>query len=188
MIYLGVTVLSAVFILGPYGFVVMTQANPFLRHIAVVQWLITISSLVFVTAIDIVLLRGSKEVGGIRWGQMAKPSQYSLILLVVGVVILMSLMGYIRSGLREDWHIYGVVRDTSESAFTPSMAYMARVVAGIVAGFLALVSFVFWLAGLGESSEVKPGTMLPVEAKLAPGASGGVNQAQPGPEPIGGSD
>jgi hypothetical protein len=186
LVYLGVTVLSSVFILGPYGFVVMTQANPFLRNVAVAQWLITMSSLVLVTVIDIVLLRGAEEIGAIRWGQMTERSQFALILLVVGVVMLMSLMGYIRSGLREDWHVFGALRDTSMSAFTPSMAYMARVIAGIVAAFMALVAFVFWLAGLGETGEVEAGTMAPVEIVAIPGAL----PAQPAPEATvaGGSD
>ena len=65
--------------------------------------------------------------------------------------MLMSLMGYIRSGLREDWHIFGVVRDLSESAFTPTMAEMSRMVSGIVVVFLILIALVFWLAGLAES-------------------------------------
>jgi len=168
LVYLGATVVNSVLILGPYGFVVMTQANPFLRNIAVAQWLITMSSLLFVTAIDVVLLRGAKEIGAIQWGKMSGRSQYALILLVVGVVVLMSLMGFIRSGLREDWHIFGVLRDSSEGAFTPSMAVMARVIAGIVAAFVALVGFVFWLAGLGEQGEVKPSLVYP-ELSPAPG-------------------
>jgi len=161
LVYLAATVINSVFILGPYGFVVMTQANPFLRNIAVAQWLITMSCLVLVTAIDIVLLRGAETIGAIRWGKMTVRSQYALILLVVGVVMLMSLMGFIRSGLREDWHIFGVLRDTSAGAATPSMAEMARVIAGIVAAFIALVAFVFWLAGLGEKGDVEEGTMIP---------------------------
>ncbi|MCH7566799.1 MAG: cytochrome ubiquinol oxidase subunit I [Nitrospirae bacterium] len=151
MLYLGVVVANSVLILGPYGFVVMTQANPFLRNIAVAQWLITMSALVFVTAIDIVLLRGAHEIGSIEWGKMTSRSQYALLLLLVGGVMLMSLMGYIRSGLREDWHIFGVLRDVSESAFTPTMAEMSRMVAGIVVVFLILIALVFWLAGLAES-------------------------------------
>jgi len=176
LVYVGVTVLNSVLILGPYGFVVMTQANPFLRNIAVAQWLITMSALVFVTAIDIVLLRGAQEIGAIRWGQMTERSQYALILLVVGAVMLMSLMGFIRSGLREDWHVFGALRDTSEGAVTPTMAYMAREIAGIVAAFIALVAFVFWLAGLGEKGEVEAGTMgavgAPAPAAVGSGAGG----------------
>lgn len=168
LLFLGVTVLNSVFILGPYGFVVMTQANPFLRNIAVAQWLITMSALVLVTAIDIVLLRGAKEIGGIQWGKMTQGSQYALILLMVGAVLLMSLMGYIRSGLREDWHVFGALRDTSASAFTPSMAEMSRVIAMIVAGFLLLIAFVFWLASLGETGEVEEEIMIPVVEEPAP--------------------
>ena len=151
VLYLGAVVVNSVLILGPYGFVVMTQANPFLRNIAVAQWLITMSALVFVTAIDVVLMRGASELGTIKWGKMTSRSQYALLLLLVGGVMLMSLMGYIRSGLREDWHIFGVVRDLSESAFTPTMAEMSRMVAGIVVVFLILIALVFWLAGLAES-------------------------------------
>jgi len=182
IVYLAATVINSVFILGPYGFVVMTQANPFLRNIAVAQWLITMSCLVLVTAIDLVLLRGAKTIGAIRWGQMTVRSQYALILLVVGAVMLMSLMGFIRSGLREDWHIFGVLRDTSPGAATPSMAEMARVIAFIVTLFIALVAFVFWLAGLGEKGEVEEGTMMPVAASApAPAsATGGAAAGAPG--------
>ena len=184
LLYLGVTVINSVFVLGPYGFVVMTQANPFLRNIAVAQWLITMSALVLVIAIDIVLLKGAKVVGGIRWGKMTQSSQYALMLLMVGTVMLMSLMGYIRSGLREDWHVFGAVRDLSTSAFTPSMAEMARVIAAIVAGFLLIIAFVFWLAHLGDTDEVDTDVMLAgnEEPETPP------PMTLPEPAPAGGSD
>ena len=65
----------------------------------------------------------------------------------------MGLMGFIRSGLRMDWHIYGVLQDTSPWAYTPTLSYMGRVVGLIVVLFLGLVAFVFWLANLGEKKE-----------------------------------
>jgi len=80
-------------------------------------------------------------------------SQYALLLLCVVIVILMGLMGFIRSGLRMDWHVYGILQDTSQWAYTPSLAYMGRIVGLIVALFLGLVAFVFWLAGLGDKKE-----------------------------------
>jgi hypothetical protein len=147
------TTLFSVLILGVYGYVIMEKANPFLRNLAVAQWLMVMVCLLWNTAIDLILFRGAETVGGIRWGKMTVRSQYALILLCVAIVMLMGLMGFIRSGLREDWHVYGVLQDTSEWTFTPTMAYMARVVAGIVFLFLGLVSFVFWLAGLGEKKE-----------------------------------
>ena len=151
-LYLGSAVFSAAFFLGPYGFVVLEKANPFLREIAVVQVLIVLTALIFVTTVDIYLFRGAEEVGGIRWGRGPVRAQYALILLCVSVVLLMGLMGFIRSGLREDWHIFGVLRDTSEGAFTPTMAHMAWVVGGITVLYLVLMTFVFWLGTLGEES------------------------------------
>lgn len=146
----GVTVASAVFALGFYGFVVMEKANPFLRHIAVSQFLIVIACLMTNTFIDIFLFKGAEEVGRIRWGKMPVRSQYTLILLCITIVMLMGLMGYIRSGLRENWHVYGIMQDMSDASYTPTMAYMARVVASIALIFLGSVAFVFWLTGLGE--------------------------------------
>lgn len=146
----AVTVASTVFALGFYGFVIMEKANPFLRNIAVSQFLMVIACLIVNTFIDIFLFKNAEVVGAIRWGKMPVRSQYTLILLCITIVLLMGLMGYIRSGLREDWHVYGIMQDSSAWAYTPTMAYMARVVSGIVFLFLASVAFVFWLAGLGE--------------------------------------
>ncbi|MEK7362596.1 MAG: cytochrome ubiquinol oxidase subunit I [candidate division NC10 bacterium] len=152
-LFFASTTLASVFVLGVYGFVIMEKANPFLRNLAVAQWLMVMVCLLWNAAIDVLLFRGAETVGGIRWGQMPARSQYALILLCVSIVMLMGLMGFIRSGLREDWHIYGVLQDTSEWAWTPTNAYMARVVGGIVLLFLGLVAFVFWLAGLGEKEQ-----------------------------------
>ena len=152
-LFFASTTLASVFVLGVYGFVIMEKASPFLRNLAVAQWLMVMVCLLWNAAIDVLLFRGAETVGGIRWGQMPARSQYALILLCVAIVMLMGLMGFIRSGLREDWHIYGVLQDTSEWAWTPTNAYMARVVGGIVLLFLGLVAFVFWLAGLGEKEQ-----------------------------------
>ncbi|MBI2525751.1 MAG: cytochrome ubiquinol oxidase subunit I [Candidatus Rokubacteria bacterium] len=149
-LFLASTVLASVFVLGVYGFVIMEKANPFLRNIAVGQWLMVMVCLFWTATIDVLLFRRAEIVGEIRWGRMPARSQYALVLLCVSIVMLMGLMGFIRSGLREDWHIYGVLQDTSTWAWTPTNAYMMRVVGSIVVVFLGLVSFVFWLAGLGQ--------------------------------------
>jgi hypothetical protein len=152
-LFFASTSLASVFVLGVYGFVIMEKANPFLRNLAVAQWLMVMVCLGWNATIDVLLFRGAETVGGIRWGQMPTRSQYALILLCVAIVMLMGLMGFIRSGLREDWHVYGVLQDTSEWAWTPTHAYMGRVVGAIVLLFLGLVVFVFWLAGLGERAQ-----------------------------------
>ncbi len=143
------TAIGSVIVLGIHGFVVMEKANPFLRNLAVAQWLLVMAGLLWIGAIDLFLFEKAPSVAPIRWGRMPARSQYALVLLCVVVVLLMGLMGFVRSGLREDWHVYGLLRDTSDSAWTPTNAYMARVVGGIVLAFLGLLAFVFWLAGLG---------------------------------------
>ncbi|MEE9605038.1 MAG: cytochrome ubiquinol oxidase subunit I [Candidatus Scalindua sp.] len=149
----AVTAIMAVIYFWYYGFVVMEKANLVLRYLSVTQVSIVISCLIVNTIIDIFLFKNAKEVGGIQWGKIPLRAQYALLLLCVAIVTLMGLMGFIRSGLRMNWHIYGFMQDTSAGAFTPSIAYMGWTVSLIVIIFLALVAFVFWLAGLGEKKK-----------------------------------
>ena len=66
-------------------------------------------------------------------------------------------MGYVRAGLRQHWHVFGVVRDTSVDAFTPTLGYATKVVSVTVLLFFALIGFVFWLASLsGKKDWVDP--------------------------------
>ncbi|MDP6953549.1 MAG: cytochrome ubiquinol oxidase subunit I [Alphaproteobacteria bacterium] len=147
-IYLAVTAFNVVIFLGVYGFVVMEQASPFLRNVAVAQFLQLISCLILVTAIDIFLFRGAKEIGKLQWGKMTVRSQFALLALTFVITMNMGLMGFIRSGLRGDWHIYGVMRDTSEWAFTPSNFMMTKMVGLAVFVFMIAVAFMFWLGGI----------------------------------------
>lgn len=149
-LYMTTTALSVVFFLGVYGFVVMEKASPFLRNIAVSQFMQLIACLVLVTGIDLFLFKGAKEIGPLNWGKMTIRSQYALLLLTIIITVNMGLMGFIRSGLRGDWHIFGVMRDTSEWAYTPSNFVMARMVGLIVFTFLIGVAFMFWLGGIAK--------------------------------------
>ncbi|MCF6149729.1 MAG: hypothetical protein E3K37_13830 [Candidatus Kuenenia sp.] len=149
-ILFGVTACIAVLYFWFYGFQVMQKANLVLRYLSVTQVSIVMSCLIMNAVIDIFVFRKAKVVGDIVWGKMPVRSQYALLLLCIVIVILMGLMGFIRSGLRMDWHVYGLLQDTSQWTYTPTLSFMGRVVGLIVALFLGLVSFVFWLANLGE--------------------------------------
>lgn len=127
-----VTAVMAVIYFWYYGFVVMEKANLVLRYLSVTQVSIVISCLIVNTVIDVFLFKDAREVGGIQWGKIPYRSQYALLLLCVAIVTLMGLMGFIRSGLRMNWHIYGYMQDTSAGAFTPSIAYMGWTVSLIV--------------------------------------------------------
>ncbi len=64
-----------------------------------------------ITVIDVFLFRGAVKTGEVRWGKIPNISQYVLIFIAVTFTWLMGLMGYVRSGLRQHWHVYGVMRD-----------------------------------------------------------------------------
>ncbi len=149
LVYVGVTAVDATFILGVYGYVIMAVANPFLRNVAVTQWLILMSAIIWVTTIDVFLFKGAPQLGEMSWGKMPVRSQYTLIAVCVFIVMLIGLMGFIRSGLREDWHIYAILQDSSEGSWTPDNALMAKVVSACVLIFLGAISFLFWLTGAG---------------------------------------
>jgi cytochrome bd-type quinol oxidase subunit 1 len=106
--------------------------------------------MISVTVIDVLMYRNAKELGETHWGRIHPISQYVLIFLAVTFTWLMGLMGYVRSGLRQHWHVYGVVRDTSVDAFTPTLGFATQVVSVTVIIFFLLIGFVFWLASLSS--------------------------------------
>jgi len=156
VLFVVVTAFNVVIFLGVYGFVVMEQASPFLRNIAVAQFLQLIGCLILVTAIDLFLFRGAEEIGSLRWGNMTVRSQYSLLLLTFIITMNMGLMGFIRSGLRSDWHVFGIMRDTSEWAYTPSNFTMTQMVGLAVLVFMVGVAFMFWLGGIAATKRERP--------------------------------
>ena len=158
---LGNIVISAIFFLGVVSIVVIgivgfSKKLPALyRENVLTPWqvLISLGVMVVVTIIDIFMYRKATTSGTIKWGGMTERSQYVLILLAITFTSLMGLMGYARSGLREGWHIFGVMRDNSPDAFTPSLSSAVNMVSIIMVIFFALVGFIFWLGLWGEKKK-----------------------------------
>jgi len=148
---------------GIYGYFVESIVR---IGFSVYQVLAVIGAIVVVMAIDVPMFKGARSTGEIRWGTIAPRSQYVLILLAVTFTWLMGLMGFARSGIRQHWHVYGVLRDTSAEAVTPALGYAANVITVVTLVFFALVMFIFWLGGLGEkgSPEGAHGHAAPVLA------------------------
>jgi len=114
------------------------------------------TAVVIITAltVDTFMYKGSKEVAPLHWGRIPNRSQYALFLLAVAFTWLMGLMGYIRSGIRQHWHVVGIFRDNSVNAFTPDLAFAANTVSYATILFMAMVIFVFWLASVsGRKSD-----------------------------------
>ena len=151
----GLFVIAAVVVLfyGVYGYFVSAIVR---IGFSVYQVLAVLATIVGVVALDVAMLRGSESRGEIRWGQMPPRSQYALFVLVVTFTWLMGLMGFARSGIRQHWHVWEVMRDTSEWAATPALGYAAQVISVCVIIFLGLIAFIFWLGGLVEKPQLVP--------------------------------
>src|SRR5206468_3979554 len=121
--------------------------------LSVPQVLSVLCAMISITAIDLFLFRGARKTGEVRWGRIPPISQYVLIFIAVTFTWLMGLMGYVRSGLRQHWHVYGVIRDQSVDAFTPTLGFATKVVSVCVIEFFALIGFVFWLASLHDQAD-----------------------------------
>jgi len=157
----GTAVQGAMFVLaaavvmfyGVYGYFVESIVR---IGFSVYQVVAVLACIVGVTVIDLFIGRGAQSRGAIRWGQMPERSQYALFVLAVTFTWLMGLMGFARSGIRQHWHVYEVMRDTSPFAATPALGYAANMITACVVIFLGLVAFIFWLGGLAESAMHKP--------------------------------
>jgi cytochrome d ubiquinol oxidase subunit I len=161
----GAAALVVVFY-GVYGYFVESIVR---IGFSVYQVLAVIGAIVVVMAIDVPMFRGARSTGVIRWGTIAPHSQYVLILLAVTFTWLMGLMGFARSGIRQYWHVYGVLRDTSVDAVTPALGYAANVITLVTLTFFALVMFIFWLGGLADKGKEGAGA----HAHAAPVLAGG---------------
>lgn len=122
---------------------------------SVPQVLSTLVVIISVMVIDVLMYKGAKEVGPLRWGKMPARSQYALFLLAVSFTWLMGLMGFVRSGIRQHWHVYTVMRDNSPDAFTPTIGYAAKVVSVSTIIFMAIVIFIFWLSQLSATKQAE---------------------------------
>ncbi len=153
LLIFAVTAIFVIF-LGVYGYFVEASVR---IGLSVPQVSSVLFAMVSITVIDVFLFRRPRNTGEVRWGRMPAISQYVLIFIAVTFTWLMGLMGYVRSGLRQHWHVYGVIRDTSPDAFTPTLGFATQVVSATVLVFFVLLGFVFWLASLHDRPDFGAG-------------------------------
>jgi len=170
---MGVCALVVLFY-GVYGYFVPAIVR---IGFSVYQVLIVLFTIVAVVGLDIFLMRNSDSRGEIRWGEMPERSQYAIFVLVVTFTWLMGLMGFARSGIRQHWHVYEVMRDTTEHAATPALGYAAQVISACVLIFLLMIAFVFWIGGMIAKPE-----LVPEEGEEAPSLAASDDEGrEPGP-------
>ena len=160
LVQAGLFGLAAVVVLfyGVYGYFVEAIVR---IGFSVYQVLAVLTTIIGVMILDVLISRGAESRGTIRWGQMPARSQYALFVLVVTFTWLMGLMGFARSGIRQHWHIWEVMRDTSEWAATPALGFAAKMISACVLIFLGLIAFIFWLGGLVEKPALVPARETP---------------------------
>jgi cytochrome bd ubiquinol oxidase subunit I len=144
-----------VIFLGVYGYFVEATVR---IGLSVPQVVSVLFAMVSITAIDIFLFHGARKTGEVRWGKIPAISQYVLIFIAVTFTWLMGLMGYVRSGLRQHWHVYGVIRDQSADAFTPTLGFATQVVSATVLAFFLLIGVVFWITSLHDRPDFEART------------------------------
>ena len=140
--------------LGIYGYFVEAKVR---IGLSVPQVSSVLLAMIAITAIDVPMYRNAKMSAEVHWGKIPAISQYVLIFIAVTFTWLMGLMGYVRSGLRQHYHVYGVLPDTSVDAFTPTLGFATKVVSVTVLIFFALIGFVFWLSSLHDKKDWSEG-------------------------------
>ena len=136
--------------IGIYGYFVPAAVRV---GLSAYQPLMVAAFMALYLLLEVPIYRGSESLGEIQWGKIPRISQYVLFFLAVTFTWLMGLMGYIRSGIRQFWHVYQVMKDTSEGAFIPSHGFASTVISIIVLIFFLFVSMVFGLAMRSELQE-----------------------------------
>jgi cytochrome bd-type quinol oxidase subunit 1 len=131
-----------IIILGVYGYYIPAAVR---IGLSVPQVCTTLSVLVLGTVIDRTMYRKAKSLGETKWGKMPVRSQYALFLLAISFTWLMGLMGYVRSGIRQHWHVYTIFRDYSDNAFTPTLGFAGIMITKVSLVFFGMVVFIFWL-------------------------------------------
>lgn len=143
---------------GPAGDV--TPANIRVGF-SVYQVLAVLLTMAVVTVLDLLLYRNARLTAEVEWGKMPPRSQYVLLFLAISFTWLMGLMGYIRSGVRQYWHIYGVMKDTSPDAYIPTIGFATTVISLTVLAFFGFIALVFRMAMASKQGSTKGGGALP---------------------------
>ena len=168
----------AVIVLGVWGYFVPAIIR--INYFSVAQVLIVLFVMVTFTPLTALLMRSAKITTEMVWGQMPIRAGYSLVSNAVMVILLMSLMGYARSSSRVHWHVYGVIRDTSEYAYSPALGYAAAFMSLNTFVFCLLVAFIFWVATMGDKGTKAPDQKQPeparIPANVTPAMAGGAPQ------------
>jgi cytochrome d ubiquinol oxidase subunit I len=133
---------AGVLALGIFSYYVSAAVR--VKVLSPIQFSLFILAIVALFVLDYFMYKGARVIGEPRWGQMPERSQYALIAITVTFTWLMGMLGYMRAGARQYWHVYGVMMNTSPDAYLPTHGVASIIVTIVTLLFFLLISFVFW--------------------------------------------
>ncbi|KJR40030.1 Cytochrome bd ubiquinol oxidase, subunit I [Candidatus Magnetoovum chiemensis] len=142
--YIQWGILAAVVIVNIIVLLRSYQVDSAVRiRMSIYTFIFMVIAIALIYIFDAILLKGTTSAGEIKWGAMPARSQYALITVAVSNVWAMALLGYGRAAARLNWHVYGVLEDTSRYNGLPSLGRATLVISGITLLFLVLIGVVF---------------------------------------------
>ena len=133
---------SGVLALGIFSYYVSAAVR--VKVLSPIQFSLFILAIIALFILDYFMYKGAKVIGEPRWGQMPLRSQYALIAITVTFTWLMGMLGYMRAGARQYWHVYGVMMNTSPDAYLPTHGTASIIITIVTLIFFVLISLVFW--------------------------------------------
>lgn len=106
---------------------------------------IAVTAIILLTFLSYMIYRRAMAQGEVRWGEIAPQAQYALVFVSAVVVYTMGLMGAIRELSRQDWHVYGVLRDTTPYWYTTPLGHTSVMVGIVTLVFFTSMTFIFWI-------------------------------------------
>jgi cytochrome bd ubiquinol oxidase subunit I len=146
----GNILIGALFLLGSlniiwlsvYGFYLPAKLRVGLSS---PQAVTTLTVLVVSVVINRMMLKGALVHGPVQWGRISVRGMVGLFGLAAAFSWVMGLMGYIRSSGRLAWHVTELMADVSPWAFTPDLAFAAKMVTLNMVVFWSTVFALFWM-------------------------------------------
>lgn len=114
------------------------------------QALTTFTVIVAGLLINRAMLKESIVHGPIQWGKIPLRGMVALFGMAAAFSWVMGLMGFIRSSGRLSWHVSEVMADVSPWAFTPDLAFAAKMVTLNMVVFWGAVLALFWMCQRGQ--------------------------------------
>lgn len=139
-----IIVISSVVVLaiGVYSYMVPSVTR--VKVLSPIQFGVFFLAILALYILDSRMYKNARIIGEPRWGRMPERSQYALIGITVTFTWLMGMMGYMRSGGRMFWHVYGIMKDTSPDAYLPTHGVASVIVTIVTLLFFFMIGFVFW--------------------------------------------